>query len=92
MHPLDMYDPVIRFKFQILAGKRESMAFAIRPLVTHHTSNAGLETAREMIPAAMAVEQEALRIDPFLPEAHALLGVCFGEYEYDWRKAERHWR
>ncbi len=52
----------------------------------------GLQPARVMIPVAMAVEQEALRVDRFLPEAHALLGVCIGEYGYDWDNAERHWR
>src|SRR5262249_27928881 len=39
-----------------------------------------------------AIEQEALRIDPDLPEAHALLAVCIGGYEHDWNRAERHWR
>ena len=50
-----------------------------------------LEPAGVMIPAAIALEQEALRVDPCLPEAHALLGVCIGEYGYEWGKAERHW-
>ena len=37
--------------------------------------------------------QEALRIEPSLPEAHALLGVWAGGYDnYDWHEAERHWR
>ena len=37
--------------------------------------------------------REALRIEPSLAEAHALLGVWTGGYDnYDWREAERHWR
>ena len=31
----------------------------------------------------------ALRIDPSLPEAHALLGVSAGIYDYDWKEAGR---
>jgi eukaryotic-like serine/threonine-protein kinase len=31
----------------------------------------------------------ALRIDPSLPEAHALLGVVAGIYDYDWKEAAR---
>ena len=45
-----------------------------------------------MIPWAMEAEQQALRVDPSLPEANALLAVCIGCYEYDWPAAERHWR
>ena len=55
-------------------------------------ANLGFKAAREVIPLAFEVEQAALRIDPFLPEAHALMAVCIGGYEYDWNKAERHWR
>ena len=45
-----------------------------------------------VIPLAKAAEHEALRIDPSLPEAHALLAVCAGTYDYDWSEAQRHWR
>ena len=34
----------------------------------------------------------ALRLDPSLPEAHALLGVWAGTFSYDWNEAERRWR
>ena len=54
-------------------------------------ANVGLEPSREVIPLAQALEQEALRIEPSLPEAHALLGVCAGD-EYDWHEAKRQWR
>jgi TolB-like protein len=50
---------------------------------------AGL-SPREAIRAARAAEQEALRIDPSLPEAHAMLGCCAG-MEFSWREAEQHW-
>ncbi len=52
----------------------------------------GIRPAREVIPLAKAAEHKALRIDPSLPEAHALLGVCAGTFDFDWREAERHWR
>jgi len=60
----------------------------------HYTmlSGMGIRPAREVIPLAKAAEHEALRVDPSLPEAHALLGVCAGTYDYDWSEAERHWR
>ena len=54
-------------------------------------ANLGFRPAREVIPLARAAEQEALRVDPSLPEAHALLGVCDG-IEYDWSEAESRWR
>jgi len=54
--------------------------------------NLGFKGGREVIPSAIAAEQQALSVDPDLPEAHAMMGVCTGEYEYDWSGAERHWR
>ncbi|MBZ5634978.1 MAG: protein kinase [Acidobacteriia bacterium] len=51
-----------------------------------------LKLAREVVPLALAAEQAALRVDPSLAEAHAILAVCIGGYEYDWAGAERHWR
>ena len=55
-------------------------------------ANLGFKVASEVIPSAVAAEKEALRVDPSLPEAHALLAVCIGEFDYDWSKAEQHWR
>lgn len=55
-------------------------------------ANLGIKLANEVIPSAVAAEKEALRVDPSLPEAHALLAVCIGEFDYDWSKAEQHWR
>ncbi len=52
----------------------------------------GMRPAREVIPLARAAEEEALRLDPCLPEAHALLGVFAGTSSFDWNEAERHWR
>jgi tetratricopeptide (TPR) repeat protein len=45
-----------------------------------------------MMPLARAAEERALRVDPTLPEAHALLGVCAGGFGHDWIGAEREWR
>lgn len=53
----------------------------------------GIKSTREVIPLARAAVHEALRIEPSLPEAHALLGVWAGGYDnYDWQQAEQHWR
>ena len=53
----------------------------------------GIRSTREVIPLARAAVHEALRIEPALPEAHALLGVWAGGYDnYDWHAAEQHWR
>ena len=54
-------------------------------------ANLGFKLASEVIPSAVAAEKEALRVDPSLPEAHALLAVCIGGFDYDWSKAEQHW-
>ena len=55
-------------------------------------ANLGFKPAHEMMPLARAAEEEALRVDPALPEAHALLGVCAGAYGHDWIGAEAEWR
>ena len=55
-------------------------------------ANAGFTPAHEVMPLARAAEEEALRVDPALPEAHALLGVCAGGFGHDWIGAEREWR
>jgi eukaryotic-like serine/threonine-protein kinase len=53
----------------------------------------GIKSTQEVIPLARAAVREALRIDPALSEAHALLGVWAGGYDnYDWSESERHWR
>jgi serine/threonine-protein kinase len=55
-------------------------------------ANLGFSSAHEMMPLARAATENALRIDPTLPEAHALLGVCAGGFGHDWIGAEREWR
>ena len=55
-------------------------------------ANLGFKPAHEMMPLARAAEEQALRVDPALPEAHALLGVCAGGFGHDWIGAEREWR
>jgi serine/threonine-protein kinase len=44
------------------------------------------------MPLARELAQRALEIDPELPEAHAMLGIVAGHYEYDWSEAERRFR
>ena len=55
-------------------------------------ANLGFTPAHEVMPLARAAEEKALRVDPALPEAHALLGVCAGGFGHDWIGAEREWR
>jgi serine/threonine-protein kinase len=55
-------------------------------------ANLGFRPAHEMMPLARAAEEQALRVDPALPEAHALLGVCAVGFGHDWIGAEREWR
>jgi serine/threonine-protein kinase len=49
-----------------------------------------LRPAREAMPLLRASAQRALQLDPHLSEAHGLMGVVAGMYDYDWRAAERH--
>ena len=61
----------------------------------HHfllLASGGLMPANEAMPLMRASGQRALEIDPMLPEAHAMLGVVAGGYEYDWKEAERLFR
>jgi serine/threonine-protein kinase len=55
-------------------------------------ANLGFRPAHDVMPLARAAEEEALRVDPTLSEAHALLGVCAGGFGHDWIRAEREWR
>ena len=69
-----------------------ALAYSLLGLHYSMLASLGIRPAREVIPLARAAEQEALRVEPSLPEAHALLGVWAGTYDYDWNEAERQWR
>jgi TolB-like protein/predicted Ser/Thr protein kinase len=49
----------------------------------------GGSLSHEAMPRARELAQRALDIDPDLPEAHAMLGIVAGHYDYDWSEAER---
>ncbi len=68
-------------------------ALAYSMLGVYYTmlANLGIRASHEVIPLARAAELEALRVDPSLSEAHAVLGVCDGS-DYKWNEAERRWR
>jgi tetratricopeptide (TPR) repeat protein len=55
-------------------------------------AGAALLPANDAMPLVRACAQKALEIDPSLPEAHAVLGVVAGLYDYDWKEAERLFR
>jgi serine/threonine-protein kinase len=73
-------DPQFALPYSLLGGCYTMLA------------NSGFSSALEMMPLARAAEEHALRIDPALPEAHAILGVCAGGFEHDWIGAEREWQ
>jgi eukaryotic-like serine/threonine-protein kinase len=73
-------DPQFALPYSLLGGCYTMLA------------NMGFKPAHEMMPLARAAEEQALRVDPALPEAHALLGVCAGGFGHDWIGAEREWR
>jgi serine/threonine protein kinase len=69
-----------------------ALAYSFLGMYYTMQANLGLKSAREVIPWAVAAEEQALRVDSSLPEAQALLAVCIGAFDYDWNKAEQHWR
>jgi eukaryotic-like serine/threonine-protein kinase len=73
-------DPQFALPYSLLGGCYTMLA------------NLGFKPAHEVMPLARAAEERALRVDPALPEAHALLGVCAGCFGHDWIGAEREWR
>jgi len=73
-------DPQFALPYSLLGGCYTMLA------------NLGFTPAHEAMPLARAAEERALRVDPALPEAHALLGVCAGNFGHDWIGAEREWR
>jgi TolB-like protein/Tfp pilus assembly protein PilF len=73
-------DPQFALPYSLLGGCYTMLA------------NLGFEPAHEVMPLARAAEEAALRVDPAQPEAHALLGVCAGNFGHDWIGAEREWR
>ena len=45
--------------------------------------------ADQAMPRARELSRRALELDPDLPEAHAMLGIVAGQYDFDWSEAER---
>jgi serine/threonine-protein kinase len=52
----------------------------------------GTVPAAEAMPVVRARARRALDIDPWLPEAHAMLGTVATIYDYDRHQAERHFQ
>jgi len=52
-------------------------------------SSVGAIPSHEAMPRARELASRALKIDPDLPEAHAMLGIVAGHYDYDWVEAGR---
>jgi len=60
-------------------------------LADHHLAFAAVGgiPSSEAMPRARELAQRAHDLDPELPEAHAMLGIVAGQYDYDWSEAER---
>ena len=52
-------------------------------------SSVGGIPSHEAMPRARELATRALELDPDLPEAHAMLGIVAGHYDYDWAEAGR---
>jgi serine/threonine-protein kinase len=55
-------------------------------------ASVGAVPSHDAMPRARELAQRALELDPELPEAHAMLGIVAGHYDYDWGEAERRFR
>jgi len=52
-------------------------------------ASVGGMTAEESMPRARELAQRALELDPDLQEAHAMLGIVAGQFDFDWKECER---
>jgi serine/threonine protein kinase len=52
-------------------------------------SSVGAIPSHEAMPRARELARRALELDPDLPEAHAMLGIVAGHYDFDWVEATR---
>jgi serine/threonine-protein kinase len=52
----------------------------------------GFRPPQELLPEVRALAQQALDLDPLLPEAHALLACVAAQWEYDWKEAARRFK
>jgi Tfp pilus assembly protein PilF len=56
------------------------------------SASVGFLPAHEGMPLVREEARKALEIDPSLPEAHAMLGIVAGVYDFDWKESERRFR
>jgi eukaryotic-like serine/threonine-protein kinase len=82
----------VMLEHAITIDSQFALAYSLLGACYTGMANAGFRPAQEMMPLARVAEEEALRVDPALPEAHALLGVCAGCFGHDWIGAEHEWR
>lgn len=58
----------------------------------HTLCTLGVIAPKRAYPKAKAAALRALELDDRLPEPHASLGIIATRYEWDWERAERHFR
>jgi TolB-like protein/Tfp pilus assembly protein PilF len=71
-----------------------AFALAHSLLGAYYTGLVGLgaRPANEVMPLARVSGEKALRLDPNLAEARALQAVVIGQYDFNWKEAERQWQ
>jgi hypothetical protein len=52
-------------------------------------SSVGGMPGREAMPQAREFARRALELEPDLPEAHAMVSIVAGHYDFEWKEAER---
>ena len=58
----------------------------------HRLSLYGFMPPREALPYMQEEARRALKIDPSLPEGHAMVGIAAALFDYNWPEAERHFQ
>ncbi|GAG54137.1 unnamed protein product, partial [marine sediment metagenome] len=52
----------------------------------------GMVPPKEAVPRMRANLKKALEIDPNIGQAHAVLGIIYANYEWDWLSAEQEFK
>jgi len=66
-----------------------ALPYSTQGLLVFMAAAWGMRPAHEAMPTVRAAALKALERDPNLCDAHGLLGIVAGMYDYDWPEAER---
>jgi eukaryotic-like serine/threonine-protein kinase len=87
--PEAMAEAEVFYEQAIALDPQYALAHALYADYTFGQAVFGRTPAQEIMPAARAMAQRALELDPSLPDAHAILCAVATEYDYDWKEAAR---